>query len=58
MVFTYSGRRRGKATWEKYEETKKGCIKMLPRFKIQYPMKNHCKDEGNCNAIQEGNYFI
>ena len=24
---------------------KKGCIEMLPRFKIQYPMKNRCKDE-------------
>ncbi|MDB5205265.1 MAG: hypothetical protein JWR72_340, partial [Flavisolibacter sp.] len=21
-------------------ENKKGCIEMLPRFKIQYPMKN------------------
>ena len=42
----------------KVRGNKKGCIKMLPRFKIQYPMKNHCKDEGNCNAIQEGNYLI
>jgi hypothetical protein len=23
---------------------KKGCIEMLPRFKIQYPMKNRDKD--------------
>jgi hypothetical protein len=38
---------------------KKGVrIKIQPRFKIQYPMKNRGKDNGNDSIMQEGVFPI
>ena len=33
-------------------------MEMLPRFKIQYPMKNRDKDAAESTSLQEENYVI
>ena len=43
----------GKFMWARLVKKEKGWIKILPRFKIQFPMKNCGKDAASYVSRQE-----